>query len=223
MTETYVEALQDHGPSEFQDRDNASRRDGSGRPGPAQPTASPEDLRDIRQCLRGDGNSFRRLIDRHQQHVAGIMWRFSMDPDTHGELVGEVFIEAFQGLGSYRGQAPFEHWLARIATRVGYRHWRTQRRERAIQTVSLEECYELADRPLEEVAPDEAAQVLNRLLAQLPPRDRLVLTLRYVEGCSVKETAERTGWSETMVKIQAFRARKKLERLYRQAEEGEQI
>ena len=54
---------------------------------------------------------------------------------------------------------------------------------------------------------------MHALLARLPPRDRLVLTLIYLDGCSVAEAAELTGWSQTMTKVQAHRARKKLKKL----------
>ena len=59
---------------------------------------------------------------------------------------------------------------------------------------------------------------MHRLLAQLPPRDRLVLTLRYLEECDVAETARRIGWTQTMVKVQTLRARKKLEKIFRRYE-----
>ena len=189
----------------------------------AQPRAKAEDLHAIRRCLGGDPDSFRHLIERYQQRVATIMWRFSMDADEHYELVGQVFIEAFEGLGGYRAQAPFEHWLSRIATRVGFRYWKRQRRERSLNRVSLEECEQIVDASAADpLDADEAAEMLYRLLAQLPHRDRLVLTLRHVEDCSVEETARRTGWSQTLVKVQAFRARKKLARLYRLEQGGDE-
>jgi RNA polymerase sigma-70 factor (ECF subfamily) len=66
------------------------------------------------------------------------------------------------------------------------------------------------------MTPQRAADLVHGQLAQLPPRDRLVLTLMYLEGSSVKQTAAATGWSASMVKVQAFRARKKLKRLLEQ-------
>jgi RNA polymerase sigma factor (sigma-70 family) len=51
----------------------------------------------------------------------------------------------------------------------------------------------------------------------MPPRDRLVLTLRYLEQCDVAETARRTGWTRTMVKVQTLRARNKLRKLIEQS------
>jgi RNA polymerase sigma-70 factor (ECF subfamily) len=60
---------------------------------------------------------------------------------------------------------------------------------------------------------DEAAETLHRVLDQLSPRDRLVVTLLHLENRTVAETAALTGWSQTMVKVQAFRARGKLRKL----------
>ena len=61
--------------------------------------------------------------------------------------------------------------------------------------------------------PDEAAETLHHVLDRLSPRDRLVITLLHLENHTVAETAALTGWSQTMVKVQAFRARSKLRKL----------
>ncbi|MGQ9729954.1 MAG: RNA polymerase sigma factor [Candidatus Zipacnadales bacterium] len=176
------------------------------------------DLADIRRARNGDQYAFGRLIDRYERRVSTILWRFSRDPEAHQDLVQETFIEAYQSLPTFRGKAPFEHWLARIATRVGYRYWKRQQRERVLEVVPIEEWDRLADeQQLMEVTPEDAASLLERLLVHLQPRDRLVLTLRYIDGLSPRETAHRTGWSETMVNVQAWRARRKLQALLEQA------
>lgn len=177
------------------------------------------DLEDTRLSRQGDPDSYRRLVERHQEYVAGIMWKFSRDHQVHEELVQDVFVEAYLSLHTYREEAPFAHWLSRIATRVGYHHWKQQSRRRENESFSLQDWDQMALDETEQPGADpaSAAEMLHNLLAQLPPRDRLVLTLRYLEGCSVVETAHRTGWTRTMVKVQALRARKKLERLFRNA------
>jgi len=160
------------------------------------------------------------LIERHQEHVGGILWRFSRDRMVHEELVQDVFVEAYMSLRSYSGRAPFEHWLSRIATRVGYRYWKQMARRHETENFTVEEWDKVADGPDEQMDPSEAASLVHRLLAQLPPRDRLVLTLRYLEDCDVAETARRMGWTRGMVKVQALRAKKKLEKLIAKAERG---
>jgi len=175
------------------------------------------DLEDIGRSRAGEGEAYRRLVERHQQHVSAIVWRFSRDPDTHEDLVQEVFIEAYESLPTYRGDAPFANWLARIATRVGYRYWKRQKREHSLRTVPLEEWHQITDESVEQTPPEAAAELVHGLLGQLPPRDRLVLTMRYLEGHSVQRTSQLTGWSQSMVKVQTWRAIRKLRRLLEQA------
>ena len=178
------------------------------------------EFEDVRQSRQGDSEAYRRLIERHQEHVGGILWRFSRDRMVHEELVQDVFVEAYMSLRSYSGRAPFEHWLSRIATRVGYRYWKQMARRHETENFTVEEWDRVADEPDEQMDPSEAASLVHRLLAQLPPRDRLVLTLRYLEECDVAETARRMGWTRGMVKVQALRAKKKLEKLIAKAERG---
>ncbi len=87
-------------------------------------TSLAAELEDVRLSRRGDSDAYTRLIKQHQSHVSRILWRFSRDPLVHEELVQDVFVEAYLSLGSYREKAPFDHWLSRIATRIGYRYWK---------------------------------------------------------------------------------------------------
>ena len=176
------------------------------------------DLEDIHETQQGDSDAYRRLIERYQDHVGRIVWRFSRDKNVHEELVQDVFVEAYMSLGTYRHRAPFANWLARIATRVGYRYWKQLAREKSHATFSLEEWDQVADDDaVERIDPDRAASILHGLLQLLAPRDRLVLTLRYLEQCDVAETARRTGWSKSMVKVQTLRARQKLRKIIEQS------
>ncbi len=143
------------------------------------------------------------------------MWKFTRDERAHEELVQDVFVEAYMSLGSYKAKAPLAHWLARIATHVGYGHWRGKKKAGKTEHFTFEEWDQIAqDNSMGDISPKDAGRLLYELLAQLPSRDRLVLTLRYLEQCDVQETAGRTGWSETMVKVQSWRARKKLKDLF---------
>jgi RNA polymerase sigma-70 factor (ECF subfamily) len=178
------------------------------------------EIEDVRLSLQGDSDAYSRLIKQHQPYVSRVLWRFSRDRLVHEELVQDVFVEAYLSLGGYRQKAPFGHWLSRIATRVGYRYWKHLARRGETESFSLAEWDQLPDKSPEEMDPGRAAELLHRLLAQLRPRDRLVLTLRYLEGCDVAETARRTGWTKSMVKVQSIRARKRLEKLFAQAGKG---
>lgn len=166
------------------------------------------DADDLRAVHAGDGRAYERIVRRHQQAIARKLRRFTRDDGTLEELVHETFVEAYFSLGSYRGNAPLEHWLHRIAVRVGYRFWKS--RKSALATTSLEEPVAAMSQP-PTISDDR--EVLEQVLSHLSPRDRLVITLLYLDEHSVAETASLAGWSKAMVKVQAFRARARLRKL----------
>lgn len=175
-----------------------------------------DDWQDIQAARRGDGEAFGRIVQRHQADLAARMWRFTRDPAELELLVQNVLIEAYRSLARYRGKGSFQGWLRRIATRVGYRFWKDRAAQRQ-NHVALGDWDGPAVEP-ESSDPAAAAELVHHWLSRLPPRDRLVLTLLYLEECSVAEVADRTGWSRAMVKVQAHRARRKLARLLRWAD-----
>jgi len=166
------------------------------------------DRKDIEACLGGDKNSYERLVRRYEIQITRLMWRFSRNPAVCEELVQEVFVEAYFSLKSYRGQAPFLHWLRKIGTRVGYRFWKEQAKTKAFLPLTDFDIIEQKD--TDTVDSSVAAEILHSLLARLPQADRLVLTLMYFEQYSTREIAAQMGWNRAMVKMRALRARKKL-------------
>src|SRR5580692_7865290 len=92
-----------------------------------------EDLawQDCRQCVAGHNDACARLFKRYEADVARQLWRFTRNRAVCEELVQEVFVEAYLSLKRYRPQSvPFLHWLRKITTRVGYRYWKNQSRQR---------------------------------------------------------------------------------------------
>jgi RNA polymerase sigma-70 factor (ECF subfamily) len=171
----------------------------------------PADLVDMGRALEGDGDAYARLVRRHQAAMGRYMWRFTRDRVQWEELVHEVFVEAYLSLRGFRGRAPFTHWLRKIATRVGYRFWTKRARLRVETSASLKP-WDQIEQPAQANV-HEAAEQVHALLERLGPRDRLVLTLFYLEECSIAEIAQLTGWTQTMVKVQSFRARGRLKKL----------
>lgn len=187
----------------------ASSREGP----PGGAVGAPEaEAADVAAARRGDGDAYRRLVRQHQGAIAEQMRRFSRDPGVLEELVQDVFVEAYRGLGGYRGSGAWLHWLRKIAVRVGYRYWK-RNRGRPEVTLRDEDWQRLRG---ELPAPDEAAdaaELVHGLLALLGPSDRLILTLLHLEGCSMAEAAARAGWSHVGAKVRAFRARLRLKKL----------
>ena len=169
------------------------------------------DVEEVERARSGDGDAYARLIERYRAPIAQQMWRFTRDPDRHAELVQDVFVNAYTSLRSYRGAAPFLHWLRKIAVRAGYAYWRRSKRARLEQSLDEQAARLPADDPAGHGA-REAGELVHLVLAGLPPRDRLVLTLMYLEERSVAEIAELSGWSVAMVKVQLWRARARLKK-----------
>ncbi|MFH1136023.1 MAG: RNA polymerase sigma factor [Pseudomonadota bacterium] len=173
---------------------------------------SDNDGPDVRASLKGDDKAFRRLVERYENTIAEQMRRFSRNRSEIQELVQEVFVQAYFSLPSFRGEAPFVHWLRKIAVRTGYRFWKKRdgekRRTQAVQDHHLT----LLSSP-SEADPTEAADALHALLELLPPKDRLVLALYYFEELSHGEIAARTGWTGALVKVRIHRAKKKLKQI----------
>lgn len=167
----------------------------------------------------GDGGSFAKLVNRYEGKVASLLWRFTRDPLVLNELVQDTFVEAYFSLRRFRAGSPFFPWLKTVATRVGYRYWRRTSREMDRRAILAGLCREAPRMRKPEGASDDAEYV-HHVLQLLQPKDRLVLTLQYLEGCSVREIAERTGWTQSLTKVRAFRARNRLKALLTKLEDG---
>lgn len=172
------------------------------------------DIQDVNKSLEGDNDAYKRLIERHQRQISKLMWRFSRDRVVHEELVQDVFVQVYMSMHTYKRKAPFKHWLNRIATRVGFGYWKMKSRQNRIATVSIEDYDQAEVKDGDSGSAEEVAEMLHNMLDKLPVRDRLVLTLRYLEQKNIEQTAELTGWSIPMVKVQTWRAKKKFKKLY---------
>ena len=137
-----------------------------------------------------------------------------MDPEDLAQI---VFVKVFQKIDQYNADAPFPHWVSRIAVNTCLNELRSEKARPELRWADLgEEQAEALERVLErsnETPVDEQVatrDLAQRLLETLPPRDRLILTLLDLEERTVAETAAVTGSPEAVIKVRAFRARRKL-------------
>jgi RNA polymerase sigma-70 factor, ECF subfamily len=123
------------------------------------------------------------------------------------DLTSQIFLKAVRHLDSERSSQSIRSWLFRVASTTVADYWRAFYRT---PTSSLDVLLEAGwEGPTEDVflgANDSAAEQLQRILRQLPERDREVLTCRFLLKLSVNETAQRMGVSEANVKTLQFRA-----------------
>src|SRR5947209_4343170 len=179
----------------------------------------PTDAELIAAVLKGDTNSFEPLVQKYSPRLFATARRYARRESEVEDIVQEIWTKAFQKLSSFRGEAPFEHWLMRMAVRTCYDALRSHRRNRETSFSELSEPEtDWLDHFM--AAPDQASehaaaarQLVQTLLDQLSPAARLVITLLEIEERSVKEIAQLTGWSVPLVKVRAFRARAEMKKI----------
>lgn len=167
----------------------------------------------VRAAQKGDDGAFGTLVTRHKRRVFGLAARFARDNDELEDLCQEVFIKVYENLKGYRAEAPFEHWLVRIAVNACHNALRRRRRESG--TASYDSLVTgVPDRAAEaRQAAGQARMLLAGAMARLTADEQLVLTLLELEEYTVRETAALTGWSEANVKVRGHRARQALKRI----------
>jgi RNA polymerase sigma-70 factor, ECF subfamily len=176
-------------------------------------SAIPDDDALVARALGGDESAFTELVRRHKRRVFGAASRFARDDHQLDDLCQEVFIRAFRNLPKFRGEAPFEHWLSRITVSACYDFLRKERRTR--EQISLDaHDFDLRDSRSDAAASARgASELLAFAMRQLSADERLIITLAEIEDRSMREISELTGWSESNVKVRAFRARQNLKRI----------
>jgi len=176
------------------------------------PEEVPNDERLVSAALAGDDEAFGELVRRYKRKVFSIVARHAGSTHEEDDICQEIFIKVYQSLGKYRGDAPFEHWVSKIAVNACYDSLRKHnRREKEVPLEDVE--FALCAPSGEEVSSNEALHILRRALAKLRPEERLVITLLNLEEKSIREVSALTGWSESNVKVRAFRARNELKKI----------
>lgn len=173
----------------------------------------------IAAVLKGDCAAFEPLVAKYQSRVFATARRYARRESEVEDIVQEVFIKAYQKLDSFRGEAPFEHWLMKMAVRTCYDFLRSHQRNRETNISELTDTEtdwleRVASQPVDQSNDTDAARMLvERVLSQLSPAARMVITLLEIEEKSVKEIAALTGWSLPLVKVRAFRARAEMRKI----------
>ena len=167
---------------------------------------------------RGDEEAARRVMEELHPRVAGIIRRHWARVEEWEDLEQEVFMRVFEALPRWNADgAPLEHWVSRIAMNVCRKRWRKMSRRPEWRWSDLSEGEQQAflnaqrdDEPLEGIETREARSLMHKLLDTLSADDRMILSLLHLEEKSLEEIAQVMGISRIVVKVRAFRARKKL-------------
>lgn len=201
----------------------------AGRSGVAYPARAMQetdvDQELVRLAQQGDQKAFEILVVKYQRRIARHIARYVRNASDVEELAQEVFIKAYRGLASFRGDSSFYSWLYRIATNASLNHV-----QRARHVVILHDDHARSeDIDFEAAVPDDGedperllvakqiSQTVDEALKRLPPDLAEALLLYEVEGKPYKEIAQMLAIPIGTVRTRIFRAReliaKRLERV----------
>ena len=179
----------------------------------------------VSRVLAGDDAAARTLVERLWPMVIRIVRGHLPRRSSEEDLAQEVFMKMFARLEQWRADQPLEHWVSRVAVTTCLDALRWQKRRPEVRWSDLSETEaEVLDNVLHDESDTNsgdavaAKELAHKLLQTLKPADRLVLTMMDMEGRRVADVQRHTGWSATLVKVRAFRARRKLRKAFEELE-----
>ncbi len=185
------------------------------------PPSTPADEQDaIAQALAGDVDAFNHLVVKYQRLAYSVAYRMLQNQEAAGDAVQDSFLKAYRALSGFKGGL-FKSWLLRIVVNTCYDVLRVQQRyisesiddepngenEESRVARQLVDSHESPDAYVERM---ELSSYIELGIRNLPPDQRLVLTLCDVHGYSYEEISEITGYPMGTVKSRISRARTKL-------------
>ncbi len=174
----------------------------------------------VPRVVAGDEAAAREMVERLWPQVIRIVRRHLPRRSSEEDLAQEVFMKVFARLDQWRADMPLEHWVSRVAVNTCLDALRWHKRRPELRWADLSESEaEMLDNVLHDGSEPSgdaiaARELAHKLLETLKPADRLVLTMMDMEGRSVADVQRATGWSATLVKVRAFRARRKLRKAF---------
>jgi RNA polymerase sigma factor (sigma-70 family) len=178
------------------------------------------DLELVNSSLAGEDAAFAEIVRRFSPRVFRFAGRFFRQPAQVEEIAQDVFLKAFTQLRKFEGRGSLEGWLTRITVNTclnALRHGKYNT-EQTFAELTDDEGSWLEEKLIEASSDKQLSaedrlvttDLVDRMLAILPPDVRLVLVMIDGEGYSIKDAAAATGWSESKVKVTVFRYRRKL-------------
>lgn len=167
----------------------------------------------------GEDEAVRALMAHLHPLVAKIVRGHLPRRTDEEDLVQAVYVKVFTKLDQYRGEVPLEHWVSRVAVNtclneIAREKHRPEWRYADLGEEEVEVLQNLAA-DVKDLGAEQAVgarELVEKMLADLSPEDRLVISMLHLEGRTVEEIQARTGWSRPLVKVRAFRARAKMKK-----------
>lgn len=150
-----------------------------------------EEIELVKASLKGDQIAFGKIVDRYSKMVARTVKGMLGDSVFAEDIGQEVFIHLFNALPEFRGDAKLSTYIQKIAVNLTLNE--IKRRKRFFSKFSQKgnnemHEFEVPDQNTEERS--EASEIVNKALAAMDPKFRIIITMRMLNGYSTKETAE---------------------------------
>lgn len=179
---------------------------------------SPDDWSErLARVRRHDEAAAHEMVEQLYPLVVRIVRAHRPSRMPEEDLCQEVFLRILASLDQFRGKVPFEHWVSRLAVNTCIDHLRRQRSRPELRWADLDpgetgvmEWLAAAESSPSTESSFAARELVDRLMETLDPKDRLLIRWLELEDLTVRDISERTGWSPTLVKVRAFRARHRL-------------
>ncbi len=170
-------------------------------------------------ALRDDDAAARELVGALYPLVARLVRAHRPARSAEEDLCQMIFIKIMQKLSQFSGQVPLEHWVSRIAintciNQIQAEKARPELREADLSEEQLAVVQQMATTD-GELAPGQrfaSRELVEHLMLALKPAERLVIDLLYLQQKSVADIQKLTGWSSALVKVRAFRSRRKMKK-----------
>lgn len=171
-----------------------------------------DDIYYIKKILDGDTEFFARLVDRYSHRIYLLILRIVHRKEEAEEVTQDVFLKTFQVLHTFKGDCRFSTWLYRIAYTTAISATRKKRNEFLyIEDQTINNVVDSqVDETFDETNNSELLAKLEKAIELLPPDERGLISLFYMEEHSIEEIATVTGMTESNVKVKLHRIRKKL-------------
>jgi RNA polymerase sigma-70 factor (ECF subfamily) len=178
---------------------------------------------DVAACVervrQGDEDAARRLVGYLYPHVIRLVRSHLPRRSSEEDMAQIVFMRIFSKLDQFSGVVPLKHWVSRIAVNTCLNHIEAERIRPELRWADLseEQCQALERITAsgQELRQDDdlaAREIVEQLLSRLDPAERMLLSLLHLDGHTPREVAKITGWSSTIIRVRAFRARRKLKK-----------
>ncbi len=175
----------------------------------------------IQRAQTGDATAFNLVVQAYRKRILGTIARLIGRPEDVEDVGQEVFLRLYYSLDQLRTPEVFEPWLYRLTVNAAYDYLRRQKRRQESRMSDLsEQQVMLADAAAGGRKNDDhqhqtkVRELVQSLLGRVSDEDRILLSLKEVEGLSLKELEKVYGVNENALKVRLFRARQRVLKVF---------